>query len=55
MQLVGPGQIGELFIGGEGLARGYLNNPELTGERFISNPLRSGEIIYRTGDLVRYV
>jgi amino acid adenylation domain-containing protein len=55
MQLVGPGQIGELFIGGEGLARGYLNNPELTRQRFVTNPLRSGETIYRTGDLVRYV
>jgi non-ribosomal peptide synthetase component F len=55
MQLVVPGEIGELFIGGEGLARGYLNNPELTGERFVTNPLCSGETIYRTGDLVRYV
>ncbi|MDD2707877.1 MAG: amino acid adenylation domain-containing protein [Verrucomicrobiae bacterium] len=48
------GGIGELFIGGEGLARGYLNQPELTRERFIRHPTKPGELIYRTGDLVRY-
>jgi amino acid adenylation domain-containing protein len=55
MQPVQPGEIGELFIGGEGLAKGYLNRPELTQERFVPNPLRPEEVIYRTGDLVRYV
>jgi non-ribosomal peptide synthetase component F len=52
---VQPGEIGELFIGGDGLAKGYLNRPELTRERFVPNPLRPEEVIYKTGDLVRYV
>ena len=55
MRPVQPGEIGELFIGGDGLAKGYLNRPELTRERFVSNPLRPEEVIYRTGDLVRHV
>ena len=55
MQPVKPGEVGELFIGGDGLAKGYLNRPELTRERFVPNPLRPEELIYRTGDLVRYV
>ena len=47
---------GELFIGGEGLARGYLNQPELTAERFLANLFRpdSSACLYRTGDCVRY-
>ncbi len=51
------GSIGELFIGGVGLARGYLNKPELTEQRFIVNPFSgdSSERLYRTGDLVRYL
>src|SRR5262249_9011486 len=47
---------GELFIGGEGVARGYFRRPELTQERFRSDPFSSDPRarIYRTGDLVRY-
>lgn len=45
---------GELFIGGVGVARGYINNPELTKEKFIQNPFVPEEKLYRTGDLVRW-
>ncbi|MBI1227883.1 MAG: amino acid adenylation domain-containing protein [Bacteroidetes bacterium] len=46
------GVSGELYIGGKGVAAGYLNRPELTAERFL---LRNGQRYYRTGDLVRYL
>jgi len=46
---------GELCIAGTGLARGYLNNLELTMEKFIDNPYLPGERIYKTGDLVRWL
>ncbi|MGA2654791.1 MAG: amino acid adenylation domain-containing protein, partial [Gammaproteobacteria bacterium] len=49
------GVIGELHIGGVGLARGYLNKPELTAEKFIPNPFVPNEKIYKTGDQVRYL
>ncbi|HSU40567.1 MAG TPA: amino acid adenylation domain-containing protein, partial [Polyangiaceae bacterium] len=50
------GAVGELCIGGECLARGYLNQPELTAAKFVPNPFSDapGDRLYRTGDLVRY-
>ena len=52
--LCGIDMIGELCIGGVGVARGYLNNPELTEERFIDNPYGEGKL-YRSGDLVKWL
>jgi len=53
MNPVADGETGELFIGGDGVARGYLNREELTRDRFVANPLAAGEKLYRTGDLAR--
>ncbi|MBW4592862.1 MAG: amino acid adenylation domain-containing protein [Brasilonema angustatum HA4187-MV1] len=44
---------GELYVGGASVARGYLNQPQLTRERFIPNPFVEGDTLYKTGDLVR--
>ena len=57
LQPVPIGIPGELHIGGDGLARNYLNRPELTAERFIPNPFRDGlgARLYKTGDWVRYL
>ncbi|HLA07467.1 MAG TPA: amino acid adenylation domain-containing protein [Anaerolineales bacterium] len=63
-QRVPIGVIGDLYIGGDGLSRGYLNRPELTAERFIPNPFLphpnalpkgEGSLMYKTGDLARYL
>jgi amino acid adenylation domain-containing protein/thioester reductase-like protein len=55
LQPVPIGVSGELYIAGDGLSRGYLNRPELTAERFISNPFRPASFLYKTGDVARYM
>lgn len=56
MQLAPRGAVGELCIGGAGVARGYLNAPELSAQRFVADPFSRdpGARMYRTGDLVRW-
>jgi tyrocidine synthetase-3 len=54
-RLLPVGITGELFIGGESVARGYLNRVQLTRERFLSHPHVPGERIYKTGDLARWL
>jgi len=57
LRQVPVGTTGELHIGGKGVARGYLNQPGLTGEKFIPDPFssRPGARLYKTGDVARYV
>ena len=53
LQLVPIGVPGEVYIGGKSVARGYLNQPILTHEKFIDNPFLAEDSLYKTGDLVR--
>jgi amino acid adenylation domain-containing protein len=55
LQCMPPGEIGELYLGGDGLAFGYLNDPKQTTEKFIQNPLNSRKKLYKTGDLVYWL
>ncbi|HBN9879918.1 TPA: amino acid adenylation domain-containing protein, partial [Pseudomonas aeruginosa] len=53
LDLLPLGLAGELYLGGEGVARGYLDRPALTAERFVPDPYGNGERVYRSGDLTR--
>ena len=53
LQPVAPGATGEICVGGDGVALGYLNRPELTAERFIADPFHGNARLYRSGDLAR--
>ncbi|GIJ22893.1 non-ribosomal peptide synthetase [Micromonospora lutea] len=52
---VGLGCVGELYVGGAGVARGYHRAPDATAERFVPDPFDAGRRLYRTGDLARYL
>ncbi|NOQ25782.1 MAG: amino acid adenylation domain-containing protein, partial [Bacteroidales bacterium] len=54
-KLQAKGIVGEIYIGGIQVARGYLKNNELTAEKFIDHPFKKGERLYRTGDLARWL
>jgi acyl carrier protein len=54
-KLVPKGVYGEICVGGDGLSRGYLNNENLTKDRFIKNPFHKNERLYKTGDLGRWL
>ena len=55
MNLLPVGVRGELYVGGDGVSKGYLNREDLDREKFVENPVRKGEILYRTGDYARWM
>lgn len=55
LQRVARGEEGEIFIGGAGVGKGYLNRPELTAERFLADPFTGSGLMYRTGDIGRQI
>jgi amino acid adenylation domain-containing protein len=55
LRFVPPGEVGELYISGLNVGRGYRNRPDLTRSQFIPSPLRAGDRLYKTGDLGRYL
>ncbi|WP_299676644.1 non-ribosomal peptide synthetase [uncultured Dokdonia sp.] len=54
-KIVPVGVVGEICIGGAGLAKGYLNRPDLTKEKFMNHPYKKGERLYKTGDIGRWL
>lgn len=55
LELLPVGVAGKLYISGEGLSEGYLNRPDLTGEKFMPNPFREGSLMYDTGDMAKWL
>ena len=55
MQVLPVESIGELYVAGDGLARGYLNDQVLTGAKFLDHPFKAGSRMYRTGDMARWM
>ncbi|WP_291286915.1 non-ribosomal peptide synthetase [Flavobacterium sp.] len=55
LEVVPVGVAGKLYISGEGLSKGYLNRPELTAEKFIPNPFKTGSLMYDTGDMAKWL
>jgi len=55
LQPVAAGETGDLYIGGDGVVRGYWRRPDLTAEKFLSDPFQMGNRMYRTGDIARFL
>lgn len=55
LEVLPVNSIGEIYISGDGIARGYLNNEQLTRDRFIGNPFEHGKRMYKTGDLAKWL